>query len=130
MIIGYDEFTGTLVRYGVREHTIADGMRLYNKKKFKVSKFIYRRDVKHPVGAILFVDSRTREGVTHIVTVGEETVKCTCEDSVYNGNICAHMVVGLRLMYDIYRVRGKEFPLEHVLRKYLGMQEKAKVLVR
>jgi len=119
-VLGYDEFARVLLSHGVAESAIRDGLSLYRRGRYRVARLFYDGRTGKPVGALLFVGSRSREGVEHVVTVGEGTAKCTCEDSVYNGNVCAHMVAGLRLMWDAYRARGEEFPLDEVVRRYLA----------
>lgn len=114
IVLKYDEFMSKMIKFGVKETTVVEGLRILKRGRFKITKVFYNKEGE-PVGAIISVVSRSRPGHEHFVTVGEEVVKCTCEDSVYNGNVCAHMVAALRLMWDAYKASGRNFPIEKAL---------------
>jgi len=114
----YSEFHKILHdQLGVPEKAVRDGLSLLKRRKFRVTRYFYDRGGR-VVGVHLFVQSRSREGVEHSVTIGIGTAKCTCEDSTINGNVCAHMVVGLKIMWDKFKERGERFPLEDVVEKF------------
>jgi len=130
--VRYDDFARTLVSLGVSELTIRDGISLAKRGKLRVGHVSYdERGV--PVAATIYVQSRSRPGVEHAVTIGIRRVKCTCEASTIRGDVCAHMVAALYLFYTYYRGAGLEFPLRDVVESYLERERErrsGRVLVR
>ncbi len=47
------------------------------------------------VGVRMAVESSTRRGVWHYVSVGPYGAKCTCEANTFGGKICRHIIIAL-----------------------------------
>lgn len=78
---------------GVRLSKVLDLYFSIQPKKARILEIV--EDEDKVIGVRMAVESSTRKGVWHYVSVGPYGAKCTCEANTFGGKICRHIIIAL-----------------------------------